>query len=161
MKKRSIQHHMDGLAALLLFGVFAVCVLMVLLSGADAYRRLVDRDQTAYDRRIGVQYVATRLHQADSLDYVTVEKFGDSDALLLSDNDGYVTRIYCYEGYLMELYAAKDAILEPQAGEAIMESAGLELSLTDGLLMIIIADKEGEQGIPLRLSLRSGEEGVR
>ena len=61
----------------------------------------------------------------------------------------------------MELYAAKDAILEPQAGEAIMESAGLELSLTDGLLMIIIADKEGEQGIPLRLSLRSGEEGVR
>ncbi len=45
MKKRTTQHHIDGLAALLLFGIFAVCVLMVLLTGANAYRRLTERDQ--------------------------------------------------------------------------------------------------------------------
>ena len=47
MKKHSIQHHIDTLAVLLLFGVFAVCVLSVLLTGADAYRRMTERDNRA------------------------------------------------------------------------------------------------------------------
>ena len=47
MKRKPIQHQMDGLIALLLFGVFAVCVLAVLLTGADAYRRLTERDRRA------------------------------------------------------------------------------------------------------------------
>ena len=64
MKKRLVKHHLDGLIALLLFGVFAVCVLVVLLTGADAYRRLTQRDEAAYDRRVCAQYMATRLRQA-------------------------------------------------------------------------------------------------
>ena len=51
MKKRPIRHQIDGLIALLLFGVFSVCILAVLLTGADAYRRLTDRDQAALDRK--------------------------------------------------------------------------------------------------------------
>ena len=51
MKKPVSQHHMDTLAALLLFGIFAACVLTVLLTGADAYGRITDRDSEAYDRR--------------------------------------------------------------------------------------------------------------
>ena len=50
--------HQDGLAALLLFGIFAVCVLMVLLTGANAYRRLTERDQQAYQRRTCAQYLS-------------------------------------------------------------------------------------------------------
>ena len=60
------KHHIEGLIALLLFGVFAVCLMTVLLTGANAYRSLTDRDQTAYDRRVCAQYMATRLRQADS-----------------------------------------------------------------------------------------------
>lgn len=60
MKRGTSQHHMDGLIALLLFGVFAACVLAVLLTGAGAYRRLVGRDRAAYERRTCVQYIATR-----------------------------------------------------------------------------------------------------
>ena len=47
MKKRNVKQHMNGLAALLLFGLFAFCVLAVLLTGAGAYRRLTARDQAA------------------------------------------------------------------------------------------------------------------
>ena len=36
MKQQRTQHHMDTLLALLLFGLFSVCVLAVLLTGADA-----------------------------------------------------------------------------------------------------------------------------
>ena len=45
MKRQGTKRHMDGLLMLLLFGVFAVCVLIVLLTGARAYRGLTDRDR--------------------------------------------------------------------------------------------------------------------
>ena len=51
MKRTRIHYHLDGLIALLLFGVFAVCVLAVLLTGASAYQRLTQRDMAAYDSR--------------------------------------------------------------------------------------------------------------
>ena len=95
MKRTSIQHHLDGLIALLLFGVFAVCVLAVLLTGANAYRRLTERDQSAYSRRTCAQYLATRVRQADSLNGISVESFGGTDALVLEETGSeYLTRIY-------------------------------------------------------------------
>lgn len=157
MKRREIKHHIDSLGALLLFGVFAVCILAVLLTGARAYRRLTQRDQRAYDRRTLLQYVATRVRQADSLDGVGVEEFLGTDALVLQEGD-YVTRVYCYEGYLMELYVSREDPLGPADGERIMAAQALELSLEDGLLSVTATDETGEES-SLLLSLRSGEEG--
>ena len=158
MKKKSIQHQMDGLVALLLFGIFAACVLAVLLTGAGAYRRLVRRDQAAYERRTCVQYIATRVRQADIEGGVAVEPFGEITALALT-SEGFTTRVYCYDGWLMELYTAQDAELEPEAGERVMELDSLELSLEDGLLTARIG-RGGGGTDTLQLSLRSGEEGA-
>ena len=65
MRRRGNQHQLGGLLMLLLFGVFAACVLILLLTGARAYRRLTQRDQAAFDRRTCVQYLATRVRQGD------------------------------------------------------------------------------------------------
>lgn len=157
MKKRMTQHHMEGLGALLLFGIFAVCVLMVLLTGADAYRRLTQRDQQSYLRRTCAQYIAARVRQADSIAGITVEPFGDGNALTLAEGDGtYCTRVYCHEGWLMELYSSADADLEPRDGERLLEMEGLGLSLEDGLLTAVISGADGSEDV-LRLSLRSGK----
>lgn len=156
MRRTSLHHHTDGLVGLLLFGVFAVCVLSVLLTGAQAYRRLTERDQAAYGRRTAAQYVATRIRQSDTLEGIGLTAFGDADALLLREGEGtFVTWIYCYDGYLMELYCAEDAGLEPQDGEKVMEADSLTAVLSDGLLTATIYSPEGED--TLRLSLRSGE----
>ncbi len=157
MKKQTTQHHMDGLLALLLFSVFAVCVLSVLLTGANAYRRLTQRDQDAYNRRTCVQYLATRVRQSDMRDGVFIEDFDGIPALFLTDQYGYVTRVYCYEGQLMELYAAPDAELIPEDGEAIMEIEALDLSLADRFLTVSVTDAQGQKD-SLCLSLRCGEE---
>lgn len=156
MKRRSIQHHMDGLMALLLFGVFAVCVLAVLLTGAKAYRRLTERDQSAYQSRTCAQYLATRVRQADQADGVYTEDFGGADALVLEE-DGYLTRVYCYEGALMELYCAVDAEMEPRDGEEVMSAQELSLELEDGLLTAVLTGADGREET-LYLSLRGQEE---
>lgn len=153
--KRPIQHQLNGLMALLLFGVFAACVLAVLLTGANAYRRLTARDQEAYLRRTCVQYLATRVRQADSRDGVAVESFGGVDALVLTEG-AYATRVYCYDGWLMELYAAVDADMEPRDGEKVLELSSLSLSLEDGRLTADVVDQKGAAET-LRLTLRSGE----
>lgn len=147
---------MDGLIALLLFGVFAACVLAVLLTGAGAYRRLVQRDQAAYERRTCVQYIATRVRQADQRDGIWLADFEGVPALVLDQGDGYTTQVYCFEGWLMELYAAKDAGLAPEDGDQIMELDSLELSLEEGLLTVEIGVPGGARD-SLRLCLRSGE----
>lgn len=147
----------EGLAALLLLGVFAVCVLAVLLTGAGAYRRLVDRDQAAYARRTCAQYLTTRVRQADALDHVEIRSFGDGDALCLFEEGGYVSRVYCYDGWLMELYASEEADLAPEDGERLLETGDLRMSLENGLLELTVVSPDGEAET-LYLSLRSGEE---
>ena len=154
MKKQGIRHQMDGLLMLLLFGVFAVCVLAVLLTGAKAYRGLTQRDQAAYDRRTCVQYIATRVRQGDVAGGVAVEPFEDTTALAMTQ-DGYTTRVYWYDGYLMELYTSEDAELSPEDGEQIMPLESLTLSMEDGLLTAEIGCEGAVD--TLRVALLSGE----
>ena len=157
MKKHG--YHLEGLMALLLFGVFAVCLLMVLFTGADSYQGLTRRDRISDNRRVCAQYLATRVRQADADGAVAAGEFGGGDALLLTqDIDGmeYVTRIYVSGGYLMELFSAADSELAPEDGEKLMAARALSASLSDGLLELSLTPKEGT-AVELTLSLRSGE----
>lgn len=158
MKRQGTKRHMDGLLMLLLFGVFAVCVLIVLLTGARAYRGLTERDRAAYDRRTCVQYIATKVRQGDLTGGIAVEPFGNGAALCLKDPGGFITRLYCHDGWLMELYTFADGALEPQDGEKVMPLEGLALTLEDGFLTAEIQLGEGVTDT-LRLSLRSEEGG--
>ena len=162
MKKPVSQHHMDTLAALLLFGIFAACVLTVLLTGADAYGRITDRDSEAYDRRTCIQYVATRVRQADTAGGVSLEVFGGVKALVLKDaeDENCLTRVYYHDGYLMELYSEADVDLTPEDGEKVIRCDWMRLSLEDGLLTVDLLDPQGEV-TTVRLALRGGEEGGR
>lgn len=155
MKRQGTKHQMDALLMLLLFGVFAVCVLIVLLTGAKAYRGLTERDGAAYDSRTCVQYIATRVRQGDLAGGVAVEPFGDTQALCMRDPDGFITRLYCHDGWLMELYTFADAELAPQDGEKVMPMEALNLTLEDGLLSAEIQGKDAGAADTLRLSLRA------
>lgn len=159
MKRKTIQHHIDALAALLLFGVFAVCVLAVLLSGADAYKRLTVRDQNAFGRRTAVQYLATRVRQADAAGGVAVEEFGGVRSLVLDAQSTYPTWLYCYDGQLMELYCYVEDRPGPEDGLPLLELEGLDVHLSDGLLTLEVTGAGGETST-LLLSLRGGEEGA-
>ena len=150
MKQRTVKHNIDGLAALLLFGIFAACVLSVLLSGAGAYL-------TAYDRRTGLQYIAARVRQADRQGAVTVEDFGGASALRLEDAEGYFTWVYYYDGYIAELYSSGDDGLALADGDPVIAVQSLDFSLEDGLLTVNMEDAQGQADV-LLLSLRGGEE---
>ena len=160
MKRQS--EHLEGLMALLLFGVFAVCLMVVLLTGADSYQGLTRRDQASSDGRTCAQYLATRVRQADIDQSVTVGEFGGSGALCFTQSivgDDYVTWVYVYDGWLMELFCKADSNLKPEDGERIMTARSLTVSEEDGLLRLTVAPADGET-VELLLNLRSGEGGL-
>ena len=53
MREQNTKLHMSALLPLVVFALFAVCVLSVLLMGANVYQRLTQRDRDSYQRRTG------------------------------------------------------------------------------------------------------------
>ena len=69
-------HSIDTLFALVLFGLFAMLVLLVLMSGAGAYRGIEQSMQSHYDQRTALNYVAAKVRHYDAADCVSVEPAG-------------------------------------------------------------------------------------
>ena len=156
MKQKTSSRHTDTLMVLVLFGIFAVCILSVLLTGAQDYQRLSLRDQSSFDRRTAAQYISTKVRQAESPSQVWTESFQGQPALVVAnDYDGelYLTRIYCYDGYIRELFASELYDMLPSDGEAMLPAQGMQISSEDGVLHITITDTDGND-IPLVLSVR-------
>ena len=153
MKKSNL----TGVLVLLVFAVFMVSVLLVLLSGADTVQKLTDRDQRTYHHRTAVQYLTTRIRQSDRAGAVSTDNSGDVSTLVLTEDiDGYPyeTRIYCYDGYLREMFCPAGLGLAPGFGEEILPMEDFRVVLEDNMLRaeLILTDGTSEH---CQLLLRS------
>lgn len=143
MKKNALSP--ASLSAFLLFCLFAVGMASLLFCGARLYRRTVQRDQLSFDSRTAQQYFATRIRQAP--EGVALADFAGTDALVLpQDVNGqtYLTRIYCHEGWLMELFTRAGGDFSPEDGERLLQLDALSLALSDGLLTVTLTPSGGE-----------------
>ena len=157
MTEKRRKFSISALGPWLLLAVFGAGILAVLLTGAGAYRDLVRRDRQAYDSRTACQFLATKVRQNP---HVEVTQFGDGDCLLLRETyDGveYWTRVYCHDGWLMELFTLGGADFAPRDGEKILPAQSLTLELENGLLHADLVDDSGGSNA-LVLSPRSGKE---
>lgn len=142
---------------LVLFAVLAVCMILVLMTGAGVYKRLTARGKQSYETRTAPLYIATKVRQADCVGGVTTEHSNGTDILRLNewiDGSCYVTRIYCYEGYVRELFAAETVPFDPTAGERIAPAQKVSFSLEEGNLSIVVRQVNGTVS-EQRLTLRS------
>lgn len=156
---KSANQKSSFLWVLLISAVFAVCILAVLLGGVQTYQRLALRSSLAYDSRTCTQYLATRVRQASWGDAVSAASFGDGDALVIEQEIGgvtYLTRVYCHDGWLMELFTGDTGDFSPEDGEQILPMEDMDLVSEDGLMTIILTDSGG-QTRRLQLQLRGGE----
>ena len=157
IKERSGKLNVEGVLAFVLFGIFALCILGTLLQGVRVYQNLTERGQTSYADRTAAQYLVTRIRQADTPDAVSLGTFGMVEALELTETiDGteYITRVYCFDGYIRELFAAASHEFQPFDGECILPAEELDFTLQDGLLTVAIKDDSGRM-LRVCVSLRS------
>jgi len=140
---------MTALMALLIFGAFALCVLLVLLTGADIYKKITGREENNFDERTVSQYISTRFHQGDSTGAIAVNDFGGVDVLEISQHingKDYLTRVYCYEGWLYELFTRAEGEFSPEDGEKLLLLKNLEMEMKQGCLVAQITYGDGRTG---------------
>ena len=131
-----------SLAALLVFTLFALCLMLVLLTGAGVYRRLAEGGEAGFSQNTAAQYIATRTHQGRAPE---IQDFEGCKALVFTetyDTEVYLTRVYLYDGWLRELFSAEAAGLSPRDGEKILEAESLDFDLEDGLLTVRLNGEE-------------------
>jgi hypothetical protein len=80
---------------------------MVVMLGADIYRKGVDDMQRNFDSRTSLSYLATKLRQGDEAGGILVTELEGCPALVLEETINgtlYRTWIYSYEGSLREVF---------------------------------------------------------
>ena len=70
----------DVLGVLLSFTLLAMCLLAVLLGGVRIYRGLAERGQESFQRRTAMEFLETRLRQADSAGGVWLGAFDGTES---------------------------------------------------------------------------------
>ncbi len=149
------------IASLLLACVFAVTMLMSMVTGAGVYRRVVEQAERGNERRLGLTYITAKILASDEAGRVECGTFGGSGAVYLyEDLDGltYETILYVHDGWLMELFCEKDWELEPGDGEQIAPAQGLEAAREGNLLRLGCTGEAGQYSSVL-VALRSAGEG--
>ena len=136
----------DLLAVLLVLCVFSVTILSLLLTGAGTYKNITEKDQAAQQEQIEALYISNKVFQAHDESCVAVASEDGVQVLKISSEEGgeqHITRIYCYEGWIMELYSDADYQFFAGDGEKITPADDLKFSVSGGLLKadIITGDK--------------------
>lgn len=146
MKKGS---KLTELLALMVLLVFSLCIMVVLLTGTQVYRRLLDKGEREFAGRTGVRYITTRVRQARN---VFVEDFKDCSALVFPeeiDGEVYRTLLYWYDGYVYELFCDKPEYLYPEDGERVLESEALRFEIQNDLLVVEIGSERLFLNLPV------------
>ena len=121
-----------------LCALFLILALGLALMGTNIYRGTVAAADADFARRTGLSYLSNQIRRADSAGSIRVGSFGGSDALALSDNAGYVTYIYCYDGALRELYTDPADGLQPADGTELIPAESLKIEAADGVLTLCL-----------------------
>lgn len=159
MKKQT--RILETIPSLLLFFLFSACLLATLLAGAKVYQRVSSVMDGQYSTTTCINYLSAKVRHYDQKEGVGLGKLGQEDALALYevyDGEEFVTYIYSFDGYLMELFCSVDGGFFPQDGQQIMPIDSLEISLTGQLLTLQCA--YGEEVAEAVLNLHSKRKGA-
>lgn len=141
--------------AALAFLPLLLCPLALAAFGGEFYRAVSGAYALHSAARAGLGYLCTRLRAADAAGAVRVVDGPQGDALLLADGGtGYETRIYLYDGALLEQYSSAESDFTPADAQPITETATFSATMEGNLVTLqtgegtalVALHSEGEAG---------------
>ena len=135
----------------LLFAVIVLCAV-----GTSAYRAANDVRSSSDNTRLGLSLIANSIRATDGTDAVGVADGPEGLALVLTEhlgNGDYETRLYAYQGAIVEEYTRAGTAFTPEKAREIVRSSTFDFTYTDGLLTV--HTDQGSTSVALR-SVRGG-----
>ncbi len=122
---------------LLLFASFGLCVVMI---GARVYKNTVNYMEENDSSRTAIAYLEEKIRQNNEVDKIEVTTIEKNQSLRIHSSvnkEEYVTYIYCYDGWLWELYTKASNEIKLGMGQSLVKLDSLSIEeLKDGLYQI-------------------------
>lgn len=126
---------------LLLFASFGLCVVMI---GARVYKNTVNHMEENYSSRTAIAYLEEKIRQNNEMGKIEVTTIEKNQSLLIHstvNNEEYVTYVYCYDGWLWELYTKASNEVKLGMGQSLVKLNRLSIEeLENGLYQIKAGD---------------------
>ena len=136
----------------LLFLLFIVTMLMAIMMGTNVYKNLQAIQDKADNQRSGANLISSIVHTNDAIDAVAIGEGPEGQSLVLVENTAsgsYETRIYKYQGKIVEEYSIEGTPYNPQrAISSIIPANTFSVSYSKSLLSV--ETDEGTVKIDLR-----------
>ena len=156
-------HVISGAFVFMLLGIFAILSTFMVLMGAKAYNGTVQKSATNNSIRVASSYIRTMLRSDDEIGVLRLEDVEGVQTITMENDwgDGYVTRIYVYEGMLREWFAMKDIPFQPKNGEGVCELDSMDAVIEDDILKVTVSKNDKNMEIvfaPRTAAAMRGEE---
>lgn len=126
--------------AAVLFGLFIVMLLISFLVGINVYQALNTMASGESIERLEQSFLANTIHSNDMYDAVLIGEGPEGAALVLRESidgaEGYETRIYAFNGSIMQEYALEESPYAPEKAITLFDSDLFDFSYENGLLTI-------------------------
>jgi hypothetical protein len=129
---------------MLLFGLFALMSLLLVLTGTQVYRRIVDNSEIKNGSRVALYYIANKIRSSDTADGIRVIKYEncpDVGYALVIDGGGYwKTVIYKYDGHVYEALRGigeyEEKMIYPELGTELIKIDDFTIAEENGVFII-------------------------
>lgn len=158
-RKNTTRHMIDILFVLSLFCVFAFSSVVLILFGADIYKKTVSSMDSNYASRTSVAYITEKIRQSDCYDSISIDNTAGYERLMMTrEIDGlvYATSLYEYDGYLYELFARTDIELPADAGQQVIPISQLDFYFVSDSLLCVSFVNEAQEASTIYINLHSG-----
>lgn len=124
----------------ILFVMFVVALLLAFLAGTNVYRGLQDLSSRTDEARLSLSLVVNHVRANDSSQAVAEGVGPEGPSLVLVEHvegsNDVETRMYLYNGSIVEEYAIAGSAYTPERALSIVESSQFSFSYAQGLLTI-------------------------
>jgi len=142
-----MKNKLSTVSSLILLAVFAICSVMVLVSGADIYSGIQARDERASDTRTAQAYITARIRSYDAENGIELvpDETGTYTSLMLHETFNgrdFVTWLYVRDGKLCELFMPADAGLGQEDGDPVLPLDHILFTPDSGTIRVSIPERE-------------------
>lgn len=156
MSKRRNAWIANYASMLALFCIFIIGSLTLMNVGVHVYKNIVENNAENFRLRASLSYVATKVRQFDTADTVFVQEEEGVPMLVFQEElEGsiYLTKIYCHDGKMMELFQEEGLEHDLKDGFEMMELDELWIEQQGNKILLTAMDDGKKES--LTLSLRS------
>lgn len=135
-----------------LYAMILAAALLLTVFGGRLYAAVTAAREENDLRRSTLAYVQTQIEAADAAGAVSILKGPEGDLLELTDSaSGYATRIYLYEGALVEEFSPAEDSPDPARAQTICQADSFSVAAVNDSLISVTAD-----GVRALAAVRSG-----